>query len=324
MQHEAPVSLPEHPPVALYREAIGGDLAAFAAAAFAWLRSVIEFDAAMLVTTFPDRPAFLDAHFDGFSDPAALMRSWGPVSHLDILAPELLAQPGQARRHDMDDPRLAGDEFRPLREHLERFAFRRSLCLALPRAGDAQATVIILVRHDLGRRTSDDELQRLEAMGPALSEALAACRSIALLRSADGDFEGLRVARVDDRGAFVQTTPAFAQAMWAGRAPQDVHLAPDALRALAQGRAWPLPGRALTLHAVPDGGGWLLRLQPTGAGDLLSPREREIAHRYARGESHQQIASALGLAPSTVRNHLSNIYSKLQVHHRSGLIAALA
>lgn len=315
MQHEAPASV--------YRAAIGGDSAAFAGAAFAWLRSAIEFDAALLVTTFADRPAFLDAHFDGFPDPAALMNSWGPVSHLDILAPELLAAPGLARRHDMDDVRLAGPEFRPLREHLERFAFRRSLCLALPQAGDGQATVVILVRHDLARRTCDDELQRLEAMGPALSEALRACRAIALLRHADGNFEGLRVACVDARGAFVQTTPAFAQAMWDGRAPQDVHLAPDALRALSQGRVWPLPGRGWTLHAVPDGAGWLLRLQRASAGDALSPREREIAHRYARGESYQQIASALGLAPSTVRNHLSNIYAKLQVHHRAGLIAAL-
>ena len=313
----------EEAPSALYRAAIGGDTAAFAAAAFAWLRSAIDFDAGLVVTTFVDRPAFLDAHFIGFDDPAALMRSWGPVSHLDILAPELLAEPGRARRHDMDDPRLAGAEFAPLRDHLERFAFRRSLCLALPQGDAPQATVIILVRRDLSRRTSDADLQRLQAMGPPLSEALLACRSIALLRSADDSFDGLRAARVDGRGAFVQTTPAFAQAMWAGRAPQDVHLEPDALRALAQGRAWPLAGRALTLHAVPDGDGWLLRLHPTSASDLLSPREREIANRYARGESHQQIASALMLAPSTVRNHLSNIYAKLQVHHRSGLIAAL-
>lgn len=315
MQHEAPA--------ALYREALRGDTAGFAAAAFAWLRSAIAFDAGLLVTTFPDRPAFLDAHFTGFDDPAALMRSWAPVAHLDVLAPQLLAEPGTARRHDMDDPRLAGPEFKPLRDHLERFAFRRSLCLALPQHAATQTTVIILVRHDLASRTREADLQCLEAMGPPLSEALVACRSIALLRGADSSFDGLRVARVDGCGAFVQTTPAFAQALWAGRAPQDVHLEPDALRALSQGRVWPLPGRALTLHAVPDGGGWLLRLQPASVADLLSPREREIAHRYARGESYQQIASALTLAPSTVRNHLGNIYSKLQVHHRSGLIEAL-
>lgn len=69
MQQEAPA--------ALYREAIRGGTAALAEAAFAWLRSTIAFDAGMLDTTFPGRPAFLDAHFTGFEDPAALMRSWG-------------------------------------------------------------------------------------------------------------------------------------------------------------------------------------------------------------------------------------------------------
>lgn len=310
-------------PTAVYREAVRGDTAAFAAASFAWLRTAIAFEAGMLVTTFSDRPAFLDAHFTGFDDPAALMRSWAPVSHLDILAPQLLAEPGRARRHDMDDPLLAAPAFMPLREHLDRFAFRRSLCLALQQADPRLLTVVILVRSDLATRTSEADLQRLECLGVPLNETYIACRSIALLRSADNSLDGLCVARVDGRGAFVQTTPAFAQAMWAGQAPQDVQLDPDALRTLAKGRVWPLTGRAMSLHAVPDGGGWLLRLQPTASSDLLSTRERGIAERFARGESHQQIASALAIAPSTVRNHLSNIYSKLQVHHRAGLIAAL-
>jgi len=310
-------------PPTLYRDSIRGDTAVFAGAAFTWLRTALAFDAGLLVTTFADRPAFLDAHFTGFADVGALMRSWAPVSHLDVLAPRLLAEPGIARRHDMDDPLLAGPEFAPLREHLERFAFRRSLCLALPQADSPHLTVIILVRANLGTRTSDADLHSLQSMGAALNEAYVACRSIALLRSADSAVEGLRVARVDGRGAFVQTTPAFAQAMWAGVAPQDVMLEPEILMAIARGRVWPLAGRRLSLSAVPDADGWLLRLQPSSAADLLSPRERDVAQRFARGESHQQIAQALSLAPATVRNHLSNVYSKLQVHHRAGLIDAL-
>lgn len=310
-------------PSALYRDSIRGDTAAFANAAFAWLRTALAFEAGLLVTTFADRPAFLDAHFTGFADVGALMRSWAPVSHLDALAPRLLAEPGVARRHDMDDPLLAGPDFAPLREHLDRFEFRRSLCLALPQADSPHFTVIILVRSDLAVRIEDAELRCLERMGAALNEAYVACRSMALLRSTDKVFDGLRVARIDARGAFVQTTPAFAQAMWAGVAPQDVLLEPEILRAVSQGRVWPLAGRPLSLSAVRDGDGWLLHLKPTSAADLLSPRERDVAQRFARGESHQHIAKALALAPATVRNHLSNVYSKLQVHHRPGLIEAL-
>jgi len=46
---------------------------------------------------------------------------------------------------------------------------------------------------------------------------------------------------------------------------------------------------------------------------VLSNRENQIAEDYAQGESYQQIADRLRLAPSTVRTHLATIYRKLGV-----------
>jgi DNA-binding NarL/FixJ family response regulator len=49
----------------------------------------------------------------------------------------------------------------------------------------------------------------------------------------------------------------------------------------------------------------------------LSDREREILDLMAQGRKNAEIASRLVLSPKTVRNHISNILSKLQVADRT-------
>lgn len=52
----------------------------------------------------------------------------------------------------------------------------------------------------------------------------------------------------------------------------------------------------------------------------LSDREREILDLIAQGVSNLEIANRLVLSPKTVRNHVSNIFSKLQVADRAQAI----
>ncbi|HEY7127499.1 MAG TPA: response regulator transcription factor [Ktedonobacterales bacterium] len=52
----------------------------------------------------------------------------------------------------------------------------------------------------------------------------------------------------------------------------------------------------------------------------LTSREREILHLIAQGESNAAIAQRLVLSLKTVQNHVSNIFSKLQVADRAQAI----
>lgn len=56
-----------------------------------------------------------------------------------------------------------------------------------------------------------------------------------------------------------------------------------------------------------------------GNGDrleCLSPREKEVLGQLARGMSTEEVAGALFLSATTVRNHVRSILSKLHVHSR--------
>jgi DNA-binding NarL/FixJ family response regulator len=52
----------------------------------------------------------------------------------------------------------------------------------------------------------------------------------------------------------------------------------------------------------------------------LTDREREILELMAEARTNTQIARRLLVNEKTVRNHVSNIFSKLQVAHRSGVV----
>ena len=52
----------------------------------------------------------------------------------------------------------------------------------------------------------------------------------------------------------------------------------------------------------------------------LTSREREVLDLIAQGLSNPEIAARLYLSPKTVRNHISNIFAKLQVADRAQAI----
>ncbi len=52
----------------------------------------------------------------------------------------------------------------------------------------------------------------------------------------------------------------------------------------------------------------------------LTDREREVLALIAEGRSNTEIAGRLVLSPKTVRNHISNIFDKLQVVDRAQAI----
>ncbi|WP_285436107.1 LuxR C-terminal-related transcriptional regulator [Pseudomonas sp. fls2-241-R2A-110] len=55
--------------------------------------------------------------------------------------------------------------------------------------------------------------------------------------------------------------------------------------------------------------------------DLLTEREREVAHMVLRGHSVKSTASQMSISPETVRMHRKNLYLKLEIGSQSELFA---
>lgn len=55
--------------------------------------------------------------------------------------------------------------------------------------------------------------------------------------------------------------------------------------------------------------------------DPLTEREREVLRLLTEGISNKEIANRLVVAPSTIKQHLKSIYSKLDVHNRTQAVA---
>lgn len=62
-------------------------------------------------------------------------------------------------------------------------------------------------------------------------------------------------------------------------------------------------------------------LEAATAAARLSKRERQVLELLAFGWNNQQIGVRLGIAPGTVKNHVSSILAKLSVHSRGEAVA---
>ena len=53
---------------------------------------------------------------------------------------------------------------------------------------------------------------------------------------------------------------------------------------------------------------------------MLTAREKDIAHAVGEGKSNWQIADLYEISETTVKTHLSNIFKKLELKDRVGLV----
>jgi DNA-binding NarL/FixJ family response regulator len=95
----------------------------------------------------------------------------------------------------------------------------------------------------------------------------------------------------------------------------------ETIRAVASGQALFGPSIASRMmRFFNEYGGRFEASLPEDSFPELTPRELEVLELIAEGHKNSQIAEKLVISDKTVRNHITNIFSKLQVADRSQAI----
>jgi DNA-binding NarL/FixJ family response regulator len=132
--------------------------------------------------------------------------------------------------------------------------------------------------------------------------------------AAEPDIGVLAVTMMDDDDSVFAAMRAGARGyLLKGAAPADID---RAVRSVANGEV--ILGPQVAAQAI----AFLSSGQPAAAVAFpeLTVREREILDLVARGLDNTSVSRRLDLSPKTIRNHLSNVFTKLQVADRSQAI----
>jgi DNA-binding CsgD family transcriptional regulator len=286
-----------------------------------WVRRQVPCSTAAWVTSTPLAPAFVDA-FIHAADPSGLMESFAAIGNLNTLGEAMLKAPRTVCRQRFDDPAIHVPRFAPLRAHMTRFGLFETLGVAWPIPETSMVSALMVARRSDERRFTRSDERALLRIAHWLVEALATNRLLGRLEGA----QGRPVAFLDASGLIRYVDEAGRQALGWFRDESSPYAPASWLKA-ARGRRFLLPegadgqGCQLVFHTHRDGHLVLVERR----GDFaLTPRQLEVARRYAAGESYKEIAAGLRLSPATVRNHLQQIFQRLEVHSRSELARVLS
>lgn len=253
---------------------------------------------------------------------------------------------------------LSPEEFHRLdlyREFFGGLGVEDQIAIGLPGSGSELALGVVINRSERG--FSSRERSFLEVISPHVGRSYAVARGRHLVREALAANElapapTSAVIVLDRAGRALQLGPLAEQLLetYFGAAVGRDGTLPEGLARYVAGvrdsarRLLPKPApselivrragtrlRACLIEGTADGEPDVLLMEteadPLAAGRLrrlgLTPRETEIVALVAAGRSNDEIAAELAISPRTVKRHLENVFAKLGVPNRAGLVGRL-
>lgn len=306
--------------MALHRLAATAAAGDFQRLAFDALQAELGFDSGLWITGAMNPEPICQSIY-AHRQSEEVMRAWQALGNRDSLLTEILRQPGKTLRATSFGPE-GGSPFPPARrDHARRYGMEQVLGTSYidPALGLFEGFAMYRTHHD-ALFTEPERLLTQHAL-PHLIEALRINRLRLIREEHPACATALSLATCGKKGLLRTAGSNFATLMhqewpdWRG---------PQVPAHWLSSKRKTFVGRSITASLEPSNDLWLVQLRHRSPLDSLSSRETDIARRFGHGLSYQEIAAELGIAPATVRNHLSNVYDKLKVSNKIELAKLLA
>jgi len=300
----------------IYRLSDSEDAETFQEAAMSAAKRVVGFDSAIWGSGIVAAVPIVHTMYL-FRQPDEMMQSWERIKHLDMLNAEVLRRPGTtvvASAEGFDADRRFPPEGVA---HCRRFGMEYQMSTVFPEPLTGLVSAISFYRSDTGVPFSEADRLLKQCLMPHLAATWSMVRLRSIERQQRCEPASNRpLALCDHFGLLHACNPQFVahmRAEWANwRGP--------ALPTEIQERLGsPFVGRHIVAGSDSFNDLWWLYTREKSPIDDLSRRELEVARLFAEGQSYQKIAESLHRSPSTVRNHLKNVYAKLGVSNKVAL-----
>lgn len=298
--------------------AAAGDLQRLA---FEALQAELTFDSGIWATGVMNPGPVLHSLY-AHNQPPEMMQAWQKLAQHDTVLAETLKRPGHTLRATADGPE-GGATFLPeVSEHAHRYGMEQVLATSFldPLLGLVEG--FSLYRADRRARFSEPERLLAQHALPHMVEAWRVARlRVVRHETPPAPPAGRALGICDGKGLLHTAGPDFAALM---RQEWNGWCGPTIPQQWLGGSQKSFLGRHIAASLRPINDLWLVQLRRRAPLDSLTPREIDVARRFGLGMNYQEIAVELHISPATVRNHLANIYGKLNVSNKVELAKLFA
>jgi len=285
------------------------------------LAQLIDFDGALWGTGHLSSEGFHSVDILGVDDdyPIALAetRNDNPIYNV------LKSQPGQAVNMQSvmaDDVFYNSDLYK---QFFARFGVERLMGVVLPDEATGIFTLISLYRFEREKPFTQQDGATLERLAFHMVNGASHAYFLHLNQGQESKepIQPKAQAICDQHGLFFEVQPAFMALLNQYYPKHTAHGLPFNLSELPDNGL--LADGKLNVKAESLGDLLCISLWESSPIDRLSNREQDVVKAIVHGLTFKEAAKEIGVAPSTVSNHLYNVYRKLNISSRTELAKLL-